>query len=81
MSNYYTFDNGVTLDLSKIESISKPMQRDPYNKTYGPEYEIKMVSGAIHEAFEYINIDPRMGINTYGRIVMMKVTLLSLLKS
>jgi hypothetical protein len=39
-----------------------------------------MVSGAKHEAYEYINYDPRMGMNTYGRIVMAKAALLEMLK-
>jgi hypothetical protein len=80
MGKYYTFDNGVTLDLTKIESISRPTLRDPYNITYGPEYKITMVSGAKHDAYEYIILDPKMAINTYGNIVMMKEVLLEMLK-
>jgi hypothetical protein len=80
MGKYYTFDNEVTLDLSKIESIGRSINNDPYSKTYGPIYEITMVSGAKHEAYEYINYDPRMGMNTYGRIVMAKAALLEMLR-
>lgn len=71
----YTFDNGLTIDLDKVESVSKPIKKDPYNETYGAHYYITMVSGIAHEAYEYV----KGSAPTFGNIVMSRVELINLL--
>lgn len=72
----YTFNNGMTLDLDKIESISNPSKSDPYNKTYGEVYYIRMISGVAHEAYQYVYSDAP----SWGNIIMYKEDLIKLIE-
>ena len=73
----YQFNNDVCINLEQIESVGRPIIRDPYNKTYGAEYDIVMTSGTIHTCYEFI----KDGAPTFGRIVMNRDCLLSMMNT
>lgn len=69
----HTFNNGMTLDLDKVESVSLPVKGD--GKSYGAYYYIRMTSGVAHEVYEWVWKDAP----AFGNIVISKEDLLNLL--
>jgi hypothetical protein len=51
---FIKLSNEVIINLEAIATITKPRKSDPYNEHFGPEYNIILTSGCVHECFDYV---------------------------
>jgi hypothetical protein len=67
---FFKLSNGFVINLAQIATITRPYTKDPYNKTYGKQYEIIMSSSCKYDCYDSVNIDPRMTLNLCGFSVL-----------
>ena len=64
---FFTLSNDVTINIYQISAITKPIQKDPYSKSYGKQFEIIMSSGHKYTCFDSIS---NASVPTFGNAVL-----------
>lgn len=77
---FIRFSNGVTINVEHISSVSRPVKKDPYNKTYGAVYDVTLISGEVHSFYDFIKSDPRLNPPTYGHAIFPYGEMMNILK-
>jgi hypothetical protein len=64
---FFKLSNGEIINIETIVCITKPVKKDPYNKTYGLQYSIILTSGHI---IEFIDSIENESVPLFGNSVL-----------